>query len=205
MQSSGLLELKAILHTLSSHPPCVRIQEHVSEMGVTALLSTHTKFPSVSVHKWACVCGMESEWKCEAGKSLCCLFIFSFQNLGAAFSSTFKVGTAWKHGACCICAHSAALYYFLWTTTTANHHGKQPLTAVCTLSPCSIWWKAQGPGCFFEKHRNRQMVIFVTWMMLGGGGWYSGQEIWALRFLPHWLRGTFPHSLTISLLASSTS
>lgn len=59
MQSSGLLELKAILHTLSSHPPYVRIQEHVSEMGVTALLSTHTKFPSVSVHKWACVCGME--------------------------------------------------------------------------------------------------------------------------------------------------
>lgn len=116
---------------------------------------------------------MESEWKCEAGKSLCCLFIFSFQNLRAAFSSTFKVGTAWKHGACCICAHSAALYYFLWTTTTANHHGKQPLTAVCTLSPCSTWWKAQGPGCFSEKHRNRQMVIFVTWMMLGGGVIYE--------------------------------
>lgn len=98
-----------------THPASELIQEHVSEMGVTALLSTHTKFPPVCVHKWACVCGMESEWKCEAGKSLCCLFIFSFQNLGAAFSSTLMVGTAWKHGACCICAHSAALYYFLWT------------------------------------------------------------------------------------------
>lgn len=28
----------------------------------------------------------------------------------------------------------------------------------------------------------------------------SGQEIWAPRFLPHWSRGTFPHSLTISLV-----
>lgn len=89
---------------------------------------------------------------------------------------------------------------FLWTKTMANHHGQQPLwhTWFCATSPVAFDERC----CLAETLQRAHGDI--CYLNDASGLQYSGREIWSRRFLPHWLRRTFPHSLTISLLASTT-
>lgn len=88
---------------------------------------------------------------------------------------------------------------FLWATTIANHHGQQPLTVMAHMVlyyvPCSALWRGL-PGCCREALQ--QPDADICYLNDASGLRYIGREIWAPRFLPHWLRWTFPRSLTIS-------
>lgn len=97
--------------------------------------------------------------------SLLSIYIF-FSKSWSSFLFHFQGWYSLETRRLFICAHSAALYYFLWTTTTANHHGKQPLTAVCTLSPCSIWWKA----AFLRNTATGRWWYLLREWCLGAGG-----------------------------------
>lgn len=187
--------------------PSVRepIQEHTSEIGVITL---PRKVPCECVSEWACVKRSEGgKWmKMRGSKSLSKSLAVYLYILLKILSFSLSRWIQSQNGAPLQFCSLDCSMLFLWTTTIGNHHDQRPLTAaahrvVCRGS-CGAWWKVV--PCSWRE-TPQQADGEIRYLNDASGLLYSGQEIWGPGFLPHWLRGTFPRSVAISLPASSSS